>query len=162
MVNHGLVSAALFFIIAALAERAGGSEDLRVMGGIAKRAPMFATVFLIVTLATLAMPGSPNFIGELMILLGTFEAHLVFAVIASLGVVGAAFYSLRIYVGAMHNRTGAAVQSHELTRAEAAPLLCVVAVIVALSLSPQFLLDRSQASVTRLVTARGGLAAATR
>ena len=58
MVNHGLVVAPLFFIIALLAQRAGGSEDIREMGGIAFRAPVLASLFLIVALATLAMPGS--------------------------------------------------------------------------------------------------------
>ena len=70
MVNHGLVVAPLFFIIALLAERAGGSEDIRDMGGLAFRAPVLAALFLIVALATLAMPGSANFVGEFLILLG--------------------------------------------------------------------------------------------
>ena len=57
MVNHGIVVAPLLFIVALLAARAGGSEDIRDMGGIATRAPVLATIFLIVTFATLAMPG---------------------------------------------------------------------------------------------------------
>src|SRR5207249_8182402 len=63
MVNHGLVVAPLFFIIGRLAVRAGGSEDLRDMGGLAMRAPVLAALLLIVALATLAMPGSSNFVG---------------------------------------------------------------------------------------------------
>ena len=66
-----------FFIVALLAARAGGSEDLRDMGGIAFRAPVLATLFLIVALATLAMPGSSNFVGEFLILLGVFNAKIV-------------------------------------------------------------------------------------
>ena len=57
MVNHGIVVAPLFLIVALLAARAGGSEDIRDMGGIAMRAPVLATIFLIVAFATLAMPG---------------------------------------------------------------------------------------------------------
>ena len=53
------------------------------MGGVAFRAPVLATLFLIVTFANLAMPGSSNFIGEFMILLGVFDAHMAIAVIAS-------------------------------------------------------------------------------
>ena len=52
------------------------------MGGIAVRAPVLATLFLIVSLATLAMPGSSNFVGEFLILLGVFKAKLVIAIIA--------------------------------------------------------------------------------
>src|SRR5260370_12274704 len=81
MVNHGLAVAALLFIIALLAQRAGGSEDLREMGGIAFRAPVLAALFLIVALATLAIPGSANFVGEFLILLGVFNTKLAIAIV---------------------------------------------------------------------------------
>ena len=71
---------------------------LRDMGGIAFRAPVLATLFLIVTLATLAMPGSSNFVGEFLILLGVFKAKLAISVIAFVGVVGAAVYALRLFI----------------------------------------------------------------
>ena len=61
---------------------APASEDIREMGGVAFRAPVLATLFLIVALATLAMPGSANFAGEFLILLGVFNAKLVIALIA--------------------------------------------------------------------------------
>ena len=76
MVNHGLVVAPIFLIVALLAERAG-TEDLTRLGGLAMRAPVLAALFLIVTLATLAMPGSANFIGEFYILIGVFQAKIV-------------------------------------------------------------------------------------
>ncbi len=85
MVNHGLVVAPLLFIVALLAARAGGSEDVREMGGIAFRAPVLASLFLIVSLATLAMPGSSNFVGEFLILLGVFKAKLAIAIVAFSG-----------------------------------------------------------------------------
>ena len=107
MVNHGLVVAPLLFIVAILSRRAGGSEDVREMGGIAFRAPVLASIFLIVSLATLAMPGSSNFVGEFMILLGVFQAKLVIAIIAFAGVVMASVYALRLFIRAMHNRVGA-------------------------------------------------------
>ena len=100
--------APLFLIIALLAARAGGSEDLRDMGGIAFRAPVLAALFMIVTLATLAMPGSANFVGEFLILLGVFDSKMAVAIIASTGVVLASVYALRMYIRAMHNRQGPA------------------------------------------------------
>ena len=108
-VNHGLVVAPMFFVVALLAERSAGSEDIRDMGGIAFRAPVLAGLFLIATLATLAMPGSANFVGEFLILLGAFESKMAFAFIASIGVVLASVYALRMYIRTMHNRTGPAV-----------------------------------------------------
>jgi NADH-quinone oxidoreductase subunit M len=151
MLNHALVTAPLFFIIAVLAARAGGSELIRDMGGVAFRAPVLAALFLIVALATLAMPGSPNFIGEFNILLGVFQSRIAVAVIAFAGVVGAAYYALRLFIGTMHNRVGPHVASREVGFADALPIAGLVAVILALAFYPQFGLRRSQPTVQRLV-----------
>jgi NADH-quinone oxidoreductase subunit M len=151
MVNHGLVVAPIFFIVALLAARAGGSQDIRDMGGIAFRAPLLATVFLVVALATLAIPGSANFVGEFLILLGVFKAKLAIAAIAFAGVVMASVYALRLFIGAMHNRVGTGVSSRELTRMDAAVLVPLLAVIVFLALYPQGALRRSERSVSASV-----------
>jgi NADH-quinone oxidoreductase subunit M len=153
MINHGLVTAPLFFIVAAVAVRAGGTEDLREMGGIAFRAPVLAALFLIVTVATLAMPGSANFIGEFMILLGVFKAKVVIAVVAFAGVVGAAFYALRIYISSMHNRVRTGERSFDIGVRDMAALAPLVAVIIALALYPQFVLGRSQPTVRSSLSA---------
>ena len=113
MVNHGLVVAPLFVIVAILAERTG-TEDLREMGGMAMRAPVLAALFLIVTLATLAMPGSANFIGEFYILNGLFQAKIVFAFVAITGVAMSAYYALRLYQRTMHNRKPDGLDSREI------------------------------------------------
>jgi NADH-quinone oxidoreductase subunit M len=147
MVNHGLVVAPLFFIILLLSRRAGGSEDVREMGGIAFRAPVLASLFLIVALATLAMPGSSNFVGEFLILLGVFKAKLAIAVIAFSGVVMASVYALRLFIGAMHNRVGPKVKSRDITVRDSLVLVPLVAVILLLALYPQFALHRSEGSV---------------
>jgi NADH-quinone oxidoreductase subunit M len=151
MLNHGLVTAPLFFIVAALAARAGGSEKLSDMGGMAFRAPVLASLFLIVALATLAMPGSSNFAGEFLILLGTFRAKLAISVIAFTGVVGAAFYALRIYIGAMHNRVGPKVTSREIGIAEFVPVAALTLVILVFAFYPQFGLKRSQPTVNATI-----------
>ena len=147
MVNHGLVVAPLLFIVGLLARRAGGSEDVREMGGIAFRAPVLAALFLIVALATLAMPGSSNFVGEFLILLGVFKAKLAIAIIAFAGVVMASVYALRLFIRAMHNRVGPAVVSREITLGGGLVLVPVIAVILFFSLYPQFALKRSERSV---------------
>jgi NADH-quinone oxidoreductase subunit M len=144
MVNHGLVTAPLFFVVAALAARCGGSEKLRDMGGIAFRAPVLATLFLIVTLANLAMPGSANFIGEFFILLGVFGSKLAIAIIAFIGVVGASYYALRVLISAMHNRVGPSVGSREIGFSDLAGLVPLVAVILVLAFYPQFVLKRTE------------------
>jgi NADH-quinone oxidoreductase subunit M len=157
MVNHALVTAPLFFIVAALAARSGGSELLRDMGGIAFRAPVLAALFLIVAFATLAMPGSSNFAGEFLILLGVFKAKLAIAVIAFLGVVGAAVYALRVFISAMHNRIGPGVNSREVGFLDLVGLVPLVLVILVLAFYPQFVLHRSEASVKSSVAAAAQL-----
>jgi NADH-quinone oxidoreductase subunit M len=151
MVNHALVTAPLFFIVAACAARAGGSEKLKDMGGIAFRAPVLATLFLIVALATLAMPGSANFVGEFLILLGVFKTKLAIAIIAFAGVAGAAVYALRVFIGAMHNRVGPSVNSREIGLADAAAIVPIVLVILVLAFYPQFGLKRSEPTVKATV-----------
>jgi NADH-quinone oxidoreductase subunit M len=156
IVNHGLVVAALLFIVGLLAQRAGGSEDIRDMGGIAFRAPVLATIFLVVALATLAMPGSSNFVGEFLILLGVFKAKLAIAVIAFSGVVLASVYALRLFIRAMHNRVGSKVDSRELSFRDGVVLVPLLAVIVFMALYPQLALHRSEGSVKTAVAAAHG------
>jgi NADH-quinone oxidoreductase subunit M len=153
MLNHGLVIAPLFFIVAALAARTGGSEDIREMGGAAFRAPVLAGLFLIVSLATLAMPGSSNFIGEFMILLGVFKAKLAIALIASIGIAGAACYALRFFIGSMHNRLKPSIESREIGWREAAAIVPIVGVILVLAFYPQFGLRRSEPSLKASIAA---------
>jgi NADH-quinone oxidoreductase subunit M len=150
-VTHGLVTLPALFILVLLAERAGGSEDIRDMGGIAFTAPILATFFVITSFALLAMPGSPNFVGEFMILLGVFKTKLAIAVIASLGVVLAAVYALRLFIAAAHNRVGKDVQGREMSFAEGLVLVPLVLVIVALGLYPQFALERGERAATAAV-----------
>jgi NADH-quinone oxidoreductase subunit M len=150
-VNHGLVVAPLFFVIALLAERAEGSEDIRDYGGIAFRAPVLAALFLIVALATLAMPGSANFAGEFLILLGVFNSKLAIALIASLGVVLASVYALRMYIRSMHNRVGPKVTSFELRLTDSVVLVPLVLCILAFALYPQKALDSGQGAVKATV-----------
>jgi NADH-quinone oxidoreductase subunit M len=151
MVNHGLVVAALLFIVGLLAQRAGGSEDVREMGGIAFRAPVLATIFLVVSLATLAMPGSSNFVGEFLILLGVFKTKLAIAAIAFSGVVMASVYGLRLFIRAMHNRVGPSVDSHEISYRDGLVLAPLLAVIVLMAVYPQLALQRSEGSVKEAV-----------
>jgi NADH-quinone oxidoreductase subunit M len=150
MVNHGLVVAPIFVIVAILVERTG-SEDLREMGGMALRAPVLAALFLIVALATLAMPGSANFIGEFYILNGLFQAKIVFACVAISGVAMSAYYALRLYQGTMHNRKPDGVASREIGLRDGLVLAPLVLCILGLALYPQLILHRTDPSVRQAV-----------
>jgi NADH-quinone oxidoreductase subunit M len=158
-VNHGLVVAPAFFIVWLLAARAG-SEDLRDMGGIAFRAPVLAAMFLIVTFALLAMPGSSNFVGEFLILLGVFRAKIVFAFIAFAGVVMASYYALRMFIGAMHNRTGRTVTSREMSVRDGIVLVPLVVLIIGFALYPQIALFKGERAVRQTIAPAQQAAAA--
>jgi NADH-quinone oxidoreductase subunit M len=152
MVNHGLVVAPLFFIIALLHERTG-TVDIGRMGGVAFRAPVLAAFFLIVALATLAMPGSANFAGEFLILLGLFNAEMVFAILAFTGVAMASVYMLRMFIRTMHNRVGPNVESRDIGVRDGLILVPLVAVVIAFALYPQQALRDSEPTVKRVVAA---------
>jgi NADH-quinone oxidoreductase subunit M len=146
MVNHGIVVAPLMLIAVLLVERAG-TDDIRRMGGLATRAPVLAALFLIATLALLAMPGSANFIGEFYILNGTFQAKIMFAMVAMIGIVLAAYYALRLYQAAMHNRKPDGIESREVGVIRGTILAALVACIVGLALWPGLILHRADDSV---------------
>jgi NADH-quinone oxidoreductase subunit M len=101
MVNHGLSTGALFLLVGMLYERIH-TRDLGRMGGFAVPMPAFAGVFLFVALSSIGLPGLNGFVGEFLILLGTFLATKAYAVIAVTGVVLAAIYLLWSYQRSMH------------------------------------------------------------
>ncbi len=152
MVNHGLVVAGIFLIVAVLAERSG-TEELTRLGGMAMRAPVLAAIFLVVTLATLAMPGSANFIGEFYILIGVFQSKIVYAFVAAVGVTLAAFYAIRLFQRTMHNRKPEGLESREIGIRDAVVVAPLAACIIALALYPGLILGRSDASVKDKIAA---------
>ena len=151
MLNHGLVTAALFLIVGVIVVRAAGSESLAELGGMAFRAPVLAGIFLVTALATLAMPGSGNFIGEILILFGAFEDKLVYGLVASVGVVLAAVYMIRLYQGTMHGRAGPAVESREIDGVNLAAVAPLVAIVIALGVYPNFVVHRTERDTTQAI-----------
>jgi NADH-quinone oxidoreductase subunit M len=146
MVNHGLIVAPLFLVIGYLAIRADGRESLDWMGGMAIRAPVLAGLFLIVAFATLAMPGSANFVGELYILFGAFQNKIVYGLVAGAGVALAAVYMIRFYQRSMHDPPGPHVESRDLALGpELGVIAPLVLIILALGVYPNFLLHRIDA-----------------
>jgi NADH-quinone oxidoreductase subunit M len=152
MVNHGIVIAPLMLIAVLLVERTG-TDDIRRMGGLATRAPVLAALFLIATLALLAMPGSANFIGEFYILNGAFQEKIMFAMVAMVGIVLAAYYALRLYQAAMHNRKPEGIESREVGPLRGTVLAGLVACIVGLALWPGLILHRADESVDTQLSA---------
>ncbi len=96
MINHGLSTGALFLIVGMIYERRH-TRLIAEFGGISKVMPLFAVFFMIFTLSSIGLPGLNGFIGEFLVLVGTFKVFPWFAVFAASGVIFAAVYMLWMY-----------------------------------------------------------------
>ena len=91
MISHGLVSAALFLCVGVLYERMH-SRLIITYGGLVSNMPKYSVLFMIFTLSAVGLPGTSGFVGELLILMGTFQKNFIVATLASLGIVLGAAY----------------------------------------------------------------------
>src|SRR5947208_15689918 len=96
MLNHGVSTGALFLLVGVIYERRH-TRLIDEFGGLAHRMPLYASIFLIVTLSSIGLPGLNGFVGEFLILLGTFGASRARATIAAGGVILSAVYMLWMY-----------------------------------------------------------------
>lgn len=96
MLNHGISTGALFLLVGMIYERRH-TRLIEDFGGIAKVMPVFAAFFMIVTLSSIGLPFTNGFVGEFLILLGTWQANEVYAIIGASGVILAAVYMLWMY-----------------------------------------------------------------
>jgi NADH-quinone oxidoreductase subunit M len=153
MVNHGVTTGALFLIVGVLYDRTH-SRAIADYGGVAALMPRFATVFTIVALSSVALPGTNGFVGEFLILLGAFRASAWWAALAVGGVVLSAVYLLWAYQQVMHGPPAARQPERlvELTPREVLVFVPLIAMIFAIGLYPRGLLDRSEAAVKATLT----------
>jgi NADH-quinone oxidoreductase subunit M len=152
MVNHALLSAALFLLVGWV-ERTVGSSDFAVLGGLARGRPVFATVVIVVGVCTLAVPGSSTFASEFLILLGAFQEQWWLGAIASIAVVLAAMYMLRWISAILHDREGVAVGEHrprEIAPGAFLAIVPLVAAVLVLSVYPFGFTDRVDPTTTVL------------
>jgi NADH-quinone oxidoreductase subunit M len=160
MVNHGLISAALFLLAGGI-ERRTSTGRLELLGGMARGRPILASMLLTVGVIALAVPLSTAFAAEFLILNGVFERGWGWAVVGTAGIVLAAMYMLRLISAVLHEDIGTAVpeQALDLRPAEASMVGALVAILVALSFWPAAITDNSfggepTATVTTLLTGR--------
>ena len=96
MISHGIISAALFLCVGVVYERMH-TREIKNYGGLVSVMPRYAVVFMVFTLGSLGLPGTTGFVGEFLILIGTFKVNFLVATIASLGVILGAAYMLWLY-----------------------------------------------------------------
>src|SRR5262249_15387981 len=96
MLSHGIVSAALFLIVGVVYDRMHTREIARY-GGLVARMLLYAAAFMIFSLASVGLPGTSGFIGEFLVLVGTFQANTWVALLATTGMILSAMYMLYLY-----------------------------------------------------------------
>ncbi len=154
MVTHGITTGALFVLVAAIRERTG-TRSLQELGGLWGQAPCLAALFLLFSLASLGLPGLANFAGEILVLLGTFQDHPFWAVVALLGVVFAAAYMLRLVQGVLWGPVKVERVMPDLTAREWLILAPMAVLVVWLGLYPAPFLEPLHGAVATLLA--GGL-----
>jgi len=155
MLNHGISTGGLFLLIGMIYERTH-SREITKYGGLAGVIPLFSLFFFIVTLSSIAVPMTNGFIGEFLILLGTFKAKKVAAYFAVSGVVLGAVYMLWMYKRVFFGKPGELVNdSHhplkDLTVREIFVMAPIIIMIFWMGLFPNHFLDWSKASIDNLV-----------
>lgn len=152
MINHGLSTGGLFLIVGVLYDRTH-SRRLDDYGGVAALMPRFAPLALIVVLSSMALPGTNGFVGEFLVLLGTFKVHPQYASVAVVGVILSAIYLLWMYQRVMHGpvKVTDPTRMTDLSRREQWLFVPLLALIFWIGVYPTPWLSRSEASVRALV-----------
>ncbi len=152
MVNHGLSTGALFLLVGMIYERRH-TRMIADYGGLFRGIPLFGGTFLLVVLSSIGLPGLNGFVGEFLILLGTFRVHPLYAVIAVTGIVWAAWYMLgmvrQVLFGPITHPENADVA--DLSWNERIVLIPVLVLIVWIGVYPTPFLSRMEASVERVI-----------
>lgn len=152
MLNHGFSTGALFLIVGMIYERRH-TRMIAEFGGLSKVMPIYATLFMIVTLSSIGLPGLNGFVGEFLILLGTFKSNMAYAVFAALGVILAAVYMLWMFQRVMFGEVTKEENKHlkDLSVREVAVLLPLIFFIFQIGVYPKPFLSRMDASVKHLI-----------
>ncbi|HZI13383.1 MAG TPA: NADH-quinone oxidoreductase subunit M, partial [Myxococcus sp.] len=155
MLNHGVSTGALFLLFGFIYER----RHTRLMsdyGGIARVVPVFTAAFLIITFSSIAVPGTNGFVGEFLVLLGTFKSNLGLglAAVSVLGVILGAAYMLwmvqKVFFGPLTHRENQHLS--DLSLREFATVLPFLILVLVMGLMPQPFLDRINPSTERFIT----------
>ncbi len=151
MVNHGISTGALFLLVGMISDRLH-TREIAKLGGLQKSAPVLAGVFTVVMLSSVGLPGLNGFVGEFLILIGSFPTRRWWAVVATAGVILAALYLLWAYQRTFHGTPeGANATMPDMSRRELAIMAPLLAAIVFLGVYPKPVLERIEPAVDRLI-----------
>lgn len=152
MVNHGIVAAALFMVIGVIYERMH-TRELSRFGGIVNRMPVYAAFFMLFTMAAVGLPGTNSFIGEFLILLGSYSVAQTYTVIAAFGVVLGALYMLWLYRKMILGEAASPEirNLHDLSPREKIMFIPLAILVLWIGLAPNYMLNITEKSVEHLI-----------
>jgi NADH-quinone oxidoreductase subunit M len=152
MISHGLVSAALFISVGVIYDRFH-SRSISSYGGLVNIMPKYAFLFMVFILGSIGLPGTSGFIGEFLVLVGTFQKSIIVAVIASLGVILAAAYMLwlykRVFFGKIRNKE--IKKMKDLNKIELYILVSLGFLIIFFGFYPEPLLNTIDVTINNLI-----------
>ncbi|MFI5252480.1 MAG: NADH-quinone oxidoreductase subunit M [Bacteroidota bacterium] len=156
MVNHGLSTGALFLMVGMIYERRH-TRMISEFGGLAKVMPVFSTIFMIVSLSSIGLPGLNGFVGEFLILLGAFHSPFInkwFTIFAATGVIFAAVYLLWMYQRVIFGKITNALNEklNDLSWREFALMVPIILFIVWIGVYPGTFLKKSSLAATKVVS----------
>ncbi len=151
MVNHGLSTGALFLLVGMIYDRRH-TRQISELSGLQRSVPVLAGVFLFVMMSSIGLPGLNGFVGEFLVLIGTFLTHRWWAVVGTTGVILAAVYMLWAYQRVFHGvPEGDNATMGDMTWRDRAIMLPLLGLIAFLGIYPKPVLDRIQPSVNHLI-----------
>ena len=151
MINHGISTGALFLLVGWMYERRH-TRQISELRGLQAVAPMFAAGFMVVMLSSVGVPGLNGFVGEFLILIGSFQSARWWTVVGTTGVILASVYLLWAYQRVFHGEPDDANRSfREIRPREAGVLGVIIAIIVFTGVYPKPMLDRVEPSVDALI-----------
>ena len=151
MISHGVSTGALFLLVGILYERRH-TREIADFGGLAATMPVYAGLFLVVALSSLGLPGLNGFVGEFLVILGTWDRQAVWAIVAGTGVILAAIYLLWAYQRVFHGPITIEENRNvrDLSLREGLALAPLVALIVLMGVWPKPFLERMEPSLERV------------
>merc|ERR1712224_27833 len=150
-ISHGFVSSAMFFMIGILYDRYH-SRLLHYYGGLVHMMPVYSVLFLIFTMANIALPGTSSFVGEFLLLLGIFKMNIVAAVFGALGVILCGAYSLWLYNRLIFGnlKISYTIKFKDLDLREFLVVLPLLVFVILMGVYPAFFLDTIHFAVHNL------------
>jgi NADH-quinone oxidoreductase subunit M len=151
-VNHGISTGALFLLVGMISDRRH-TREIAALRGLQKAAPVFAAVFTLVMMSSIGLPGLNGFVGEFLVLVGSFLTRRWWAVVAAGGVILAALYLLWAYQRVFHGEVDDDNRGFaEMSWREGAVLAPLLGLIVFLGVYPKPVLERMEPAVERLIS----------